>query len=83
MKKKNKQKTGEFDRAFDDGKVSIDFSKGVKTEGLSEVVKLPPLTIPMWLAVEIENISKMQANSKAAVVRQLLVEAIQLKKRAA
>ncbi len=79
--KKNKQKTGDFDRDFDDGKATIDFSHGVLNEGLSQVVKLPPMTIPTWLSVEIENLSKMQANSKASVIRQLLVEAIEAKHR--
>ena len=83
MKKKNKPETKDFDQAFDDGEALIDLEKGVSTEGLSKIVKLPPLTIPAWLALEIEKISKLQANSKASVVRQLLVEAIQAKKRAA
>ena len=83
MKKKNKPEKKNFDQAFDDGEALIDFEKGVPTEGLSKIVKLPPLTIPAWLALEIEKISKLQANSKASVVRQLLVEAIQAKKRAA
>lgn len=83
MKKKEKQKAKDFDKAFDNGEVQIDFKEGVLTEGLSKIVKLPPLTIPAWLALEIEKISKTQANSKASVIRQLLVEAIQAKKRAA
>lgn len=81
MKKKNRQRIEDFDRAFDQGKVSIDFSSGVVTEGLSRVVMLPPLSIPAWLALEIENLSKIQANSKSSVVRQLLVEAIEAKRR--
>jgi hypothetical protein len=83
MKKKGKHDIKDFDKAFDEGKVGIDFSKGVVTEGLGKVVKLPPLSIPAWLALEIETLSKIQANSKSSVVRQLLVEAIQAKKKAA
>lgn len=82
MKRKQKQGLKDFDQAFDEGKATIDFKGGVLTEGLSKVVKLPPLTIPAWLALEIENLSKIQANSRASVVRQLLVEAIQSKKAA-
>lgn len=82
MKRKQKQNLKDFDQAFDAGKAAIDFKAGALTEGLSKVVKLPPLTIPAWLALEIENISKIQANSKASVVRQLLVEAIQTKRAA-
>lgn len=77
--KKNRQKLSDFDRNFDEGKISIDFSGGVVTNGLSQVVKLSPMTIPAWLSVEIEHLSKMQANSKASVIRQLLVEAIKAK----
>ena len=83
MKKKNRQKIEDFDEAFDEGKVLIDFKDSILTEGLSKVVKLPPLNIPAWLALEIENISKIQANSKSSVIRQLLVEAIQAKRKAA
>jgi len=83
MKKKSRQKIEDFDKEFDEGKFSVDFSGGVITEGLSQVVKLPPLSIPGWLALEIENLSKVQANSKASVVRQLLVEAIQARRRIA
>lgn len=83
MKKQNKQKKKGFDKAFDEGEALVDFEQGVQTEGLSKIVKLPPLTIPAWLALEIEKISKIQANSKSSVIRQLLVEAIQAKKRAA
>lgn len=68
---------------FDSGKTTIDFRNGIITEGLSKVVKLPPLSIPTWLSIEIDNISKLQANSKAAVVRQLLVEAVKQKRKAA
>ena len=81
MKKQNKQKIEDFDKEFDEGKASIDFSAGVMTQGLSKVVKLPPLSIPAWLSMEIENLSKLQANSKASVVRQLLVEAVQARSR--
>ena len=83
MKKKSRQKTKNFDREFDSGKTTIDFSSGVMTEGLSKVVMLPPLSIPAWLAAEIEKLACLQANSKASVVRQLLVAAIEAKKRAA
>ena len=74
--KKIRQKNKDFDQAFDEGDVSIDFRSGVRTEGLGKVVKFPPLSIPVWLAVEIEGLSKVQANSRASVVRQLLVEAV-------
>lgn len=83
MKKNGRQKIKDFDEAFDKGDAGIDFSEGVLTEGLSKVVKLPPLNIPAWLAMEIENLSKLQANSKSAIVRQLLVEAVQAKRKAA
>lgn len=83
MKKKNKQKIKDFDEAFDKGKAQINFKDGTLTDGLSQVVKVPPMNIPAWLALEIENISKEQANSKASVIRQLLVEAIQAKRKAA
>lgn len=83
MQKKNKPSLKDFDQAFDKGKETIDFSRGIVTEGLSQVVKLPPLSIPAWLALEIEKLSKIQANSKAAIVRQLLVEAVQARKKAA
>lgn len=83
MMKKSKLKLKDFDEAFDEGRTAIDFAGGILTEGLSKVVTLPPLTVPAWLAVEIENISRVQANSRASVVRQLLVEAIQSKKKAA
>jgi len=83
MKKKNRQGIKDFDKAFDNAGVGIDFEGGILTEGLSKVVKLPPMNIPAWLALEIERISKVQANSKASVIRQLLVEAIQAKKDAA
>ncbi|OGQ05791.1 MAG: hypothetical protein A2W61_00040 [Deltaproteobacteria bacterium RIFCSPLOWO2_01_44_7] len=83
MKKQNRQKKKGFDKTFDKGEAAVDFSEGALTEGLSKVVKLPPMTIPSWLALEIEKISKTQANSRAAVIRQLLVEAIRAKKHAA
>ncbi len=79
MRKKKSQKLEAFDRAFDKGKISIDFSKATKTSGLSQLIKLPPFTIPAWLNQEIEGLAKLQANSKAAVLRQLLVEAVQAK----
>jgi hypothetical protein len=81
MKKRNRQKLENFDRDFDEGKLAIDFSSGIVTEGLSHVVKLPPLAVPAWLALEIESLSKIQANSKASVVRQLLVEAVETRRK--
>ena len=83
MKKRSRQERKDFDREFDAGKISIDFSSGVVTEGLSQIVKLSPLNIPRWLAMEIENIARHQADSKASVVRQLLIEAVKAKRRAA
>lgn len=77
MKKKNKLKQKDFDEAFDTGNVTIDFSQGIKTHGLSQTVKLPPLTIPTWIHAEIEKISQLQANSRSSVIRQLLAEALQ------
>jgi len=82
MMKRSRQKIEDFDRDFDEGKVAVDFSSGILTHGLSQVVKLPPLNIPAWLALEIEKLSKIQANSKASVVRQLLVEAVEAKRKA-
>ena len=83
MKKNTKQKNKDYDVKFDDGEVAIDFSKAKATDGLSKLVKLPPITIPGWLAVEIENLAKLQANPRASVVRQLLVEAISKRKESA
>ena len=83
MKKKNKQNHEAFDEAFDRGELPIDFSSGVVTEGLSKVVKIPPLAIPSWMALEIDNIAKLQGNSRAAVIRQLLQESIARKIREA
>ena len=83
MKKKAKQKQKDsknFDERFDDGEESINFSSGIVTDGLSKSIKLPPMDVPAWLAVEIEHLAQFQANSKASVVRQLLVEAIQARK---
>ncbi len=40
-------------------------------------MRLPPISIPAWLASEIEGLLKLQANSRASVIRQLLVEAIE------
>ena len=79
MKKKSRQKSKDFDNDFDDGNILIDFSQSVKTEGLSKVIKLAPLTIPTWLNLELEKIAQMQANPKSAVIRQLLVEALSLR----
>ncbi|MBF0493357.1 MAG: hypothetical protein HQM15_11345 [Deltaproteobacteria bacterium] len=81
MKKKNKPKKKDFDKAFDEGQVAVDFSQAVPTKGLSQIIKLPPLTIPAWLNVEIEKRAQLQANSKSAVIRQLLVEALSFKQR--
>lgn len=81
--KKNRQKLKEFDEAFDKGKVEVDFSKGIVNEGLSKVVKLPPIDIPSWLALEIEKIAKLQGNTRAAVIRQLLTMAVEEKQRKA
>ena len=80
--KKNKLKIKDFDEGFDKGEIGIDFKNGILTEGLSKVVKIPPMTIPAWVALEIEKLSKIQANSKTAIIRQLLVEAIQKKQKA-
>ena len=81
MKKKTKPKKKGFDEQFDAGETVVDFSSGTVTEGLSKAMKLPPMDIPAWLAVEIERLAQFQANSKASVVRQLLVEAIEARKR--
>lgn len=81
MKKKDKQGKKDFDERFDKGEVNVDFSSGVVTEGLSKTMKLPPMDLPTWLAVEIERLAQFQANSKASVVRQLLVEALEARKR--
>lgn len=75
--KKGKPKLEEFDRQFDEGKTEIDFSEGITTPGLSQLIKLPPMSIPAWLALEVEQLAKRQANSRTAVIRQLLVEAIE------
>jgi hypothetical protein len=83
MKKKKLQGIEDFDAAFDSGEISVDFHGGILTEGMSRLVKLPPLSIPTWLALEIETISKVQANSKSSVIRQLLVEAIDAKRKLA
>ena len=81
MKRKNKPKQKDFDEKFDAGEATVDFSSGVVTEGLSKTMKLPPMDVPAWLAVEIEHLAQFQANSKASVIRQLLVEAIEARKR--
>lgn len=83
MKKKNKQNSRDFDKEFDEGHTIIDFSHAIRTEGLSQLIKLPPLTIPTWLNTEIEKIAQLQANSKSAVIRQLLVEAMSLRQQRA
>lgn len=80
--KKNKPKIKDFDEAFDEGDISINFEQGIPTGGLSKVIKLAPITLPAWLALEIDKLSKLQANSRAAIIRQLLVEAIQKKRKA-
>ena len=77
MKKKNRPKAKGFDSEFDAGNVSIDFSTGLVTKGLSEFVKLPPIDIPSQVALEIEKLAKRQGNSRAAVIRQLLLWAIE------
>lgn len=82
MKKKSRQKKKDFDEEFDAGKRAVDFSKGVLTEGLSKVVKFPPMNVPAWLALEIGKMAERQANSKAAIIRQLLVEAIEARRKA-
>lgn len=81
MKKRDKQKKKGFDEKFDEGEVSINFSSGVMTEGLSKTMKLPPMDIPAWLALEIDRMAQFQANSRASVIRQLLVEALEARKR--
>jgi len=79
MTKKNKQKLKDFDSAFDNSEVGIDFSQSVKTKGLSKTVKLPPMDIPGWMSAEIEGLAKMQANSKSSIVRQLLIAGLKHK----
>ena len=81
MKRKNRQKKKDFDERLDEGSEAVDFSSGVVTEGLGKTMKLPPMDLPAWLAMEIEHLAQFQANSKASVVRQLLVEAIEARKR--
>jgi hypothetical protein len=76
MKKKEKQKQEDFDRDFDAGKVTVDFSGAISTPGLSKMVKLPPIDIPAWLAMEIEKLAKLQGNSRSSVIRQLLSTAL-------
>lgn len=80
MTSKTKQKKKAFDDRFDSGEETIDFANGIVTEGLSKTVKLPPMDLPAWLSVEIERLAQFQANSKASVVRQLLVEALEARK---
>lgn len=77
MKKKIKPNKKDFDEIFDNAKEPIDFSGGTVTTGLSQSFKLPPLNIPSWVVAKIDQIATLQANSRAAVVRQLLVEALQ------
>lgn len=81
MKKKDRHEKKGFDERFDSGEAVIDFSKGIMTEGLGKTLKLPPMDLPAWLAIEIERLAQFQANSKASVVRQLLVEAIEARRR--
>ena len=81
MQKRSKPKRRDFDQAFDEGSVEIDFSTGTITEGLSSTVKLPPTDIPAWLSMEIDRLAKFQANSRASVIRQLLVEAVEARHR--
>lgn len=79
MKNKSRPKQKGFDEQFDAGKVVVDFSSGISTEGLSKTIKFPPMEVPSWLAIEIERLAQFQANSRASVVRQLLVEAIEVR----
>jgi len=81
MKKKTKQSKKGFDEQFDAGKAVVDFSAGTVTQGLSKTIKLPPMDIPAWVGAEIERLAQFQANSKASIVRQLLVEGIEARKR--
>ncbi len=81
MKKKTKQSKKGFDERFDAGHAAINFSSGIVTQGLSKTIKLPPLDIPAWVSAEIESLARFQANSKAAIVRQLLVDGIEARKR--
>jgi len=80
MKKKIKQSKKGFDEQFDAGKAAVDFSSGTVTQGLSKTIKLPPMDIPAWVGAEIERLAQFQANSKASIVRQLLVEGIEARK---
>ncbi len=81
MKKKNKQEKKGFDERFDAGEEAIDFSNGIVTEGMSKTIKLPPMDVPTWMVMEIERLAQFQANSKASIIRQLLVEGIESRKR--
>lgn len=81
MKKKSTLSKKGFDEKFDAGQTAVDFSKGIVTQGLSKTIKLPPLDIPAWVGAEIERLAQFQANSKASIVRQLLVEGIEARKR--
>jgi len=81
MKKKTKQGEKGFDERFDTGKAVVDFSSGTVTQGLSKTIKLPPLIVPAWVAAIIEHRAQLEANSKASIVRQLLVEGIEARKR--
>lgn len=76
MRKKAKRREEDFDRDFDAGKVSVDFAGAIATPGLSKMVKLPPIDIPAWLAMEIEKLAKLQGNSRSSVIRQLLSLAV-------
>ena len=81
MKKKSRLEKRDFDQRFDEGEEVINFSSGTMTEGLGKVLKLPPMDAPAWLVLEIERLAQFQANSKASVIRQLLVEAIEARQR--
>ncbi len=83
MKKRSKLKSKDFDEQFDAGTAPIDFSGGVKTAGLSKTIKLPPMDVPAWIAAAVARIAQFQANSKTAVIRQLLVEALEARLRRA
>lgn len=80
MKKSAKRKHKDFDEQFDAGTATVDFSTAIPTEGLSKTMKFPPMDLPMWLAAEIEQLARFQANSKASVIRQLLVEAVEARR---
>lgn len=81
MKRKTRQSKKGFDDRFDEGKAGIDFSAGTVTLGLSKPIRLPRMKIPSWVAAIIDHLAQFQANSKASIVSQLLVEGIEARKR--